>query len=460
MGYGVLIVEDEAILAKNIRLFLMRAGYDVKIAETAEDGLAQLEVFKPEVVLLDFNLPGMSGLQCLENLRAIDSTIKVVIITGHGNVELAVNAMKAGAYDFLTKPLSMSKLRLLLDKAIGEERQAHTLSYYRARDARESGFEKLIGESEAMTALRNTIKRVIAAEQNLCDTDAPAVLITGETGGGKELVARALHFNGPRRDKPFVEINCTSIPGPLLESELFGYERGAFTDARSRKLGLIETADGGTLFLDEIGDMEPQSQSKLLKLLEDKTVRRLGSVRDSAVNVRIIAATHQPLEELVAAGRFRSDLFFRLRIVHIAVPALRNRGSDILLLANHFLALHARRYGKNGLRLSAEVERQLLRHHWPGNVRELRNVIEHAVLMSSDSLIDALNLFAAPPARPSLSTITSSSHATSLAAVEREALCSALEKTNWNVSKAARVLGISRDTLRYRIEKFQLSSPQ
>jgi transcriptional regulator with PAS, ATPase and Fis domain len=240
-----------------------------------------------------------------------------------------------------------------------------------------------------MTGLRETIKRVIAAEQNLCDMDAPAVLITGETGSGNDLVARALHFNGPRRDKPFVEVNCTSIPGPLLESELFGYERGAFTDARSRKLGLIETADGGTLFLDEIGDMEPQSQSKLLKLLEDKTVRRLGSVRDSAVNVRIIAATHQPLEELVAAGRFRSDLFFRLRIVHIAVPALRNRGGDILLLANHFLALHARRYGKNGLRLSGEVENQLLRHHWPGNVRELRNVIEHAVLMSSGSLIDA-----------------------------------------------------------------------
>ena len=460
MGYGVLIIEDEAILAKNIKLFLGRAGYDVKIAETAEDGLAQLEVFKPEVVLLDFNLPGMSGLECLERLRAIDSTIKVVIITGHGNVELAVNAMKAGAYDFLTKPLSMSKLRLLLDKAMGEERQAQTLSYYRARDARESGFEKLIGESDAMTALRDTIKRVIAAEQNLCDTDAPAALITGETGSGKELVARALHFNGPRRDKPFVEINCTSIPGPLLESELFGYERGAFTDARSRKLGLIETADGGTLFLDEIGDMEPQSQSKLLKLLEDKTVRRLGSVRDSAVNVRIIAATHQPLEQLVAAGRFRSDLFFRLRIVHIAVPALRNRGGDILLLANHFVALHARRYGKKGLGLSSEVESQLLRHHWPGNVRELRNVIEHAVLMSSDSLIDGLNLFAARPAPALSSRVTASSDATSLAAVEREALCSALEKTNWNVSKAARVLGISRDTLRYRIEKFQLSSQQ
>jgi len=204
--------------------------------------------------------------------------------------------------------------------------------------------------------------------------------------------------------------------------------------------------------------MEPQSQSKLLKLLEDKTVRRIGSVRDSAVNVRIIAATNQPLEELVVAGRFRSDLLFRLRIVHITVPALRNRGADILLLANHFLALHARRYGKNGLRLSAEVESRLLRHHWPGNVRELRNVVEHAVLMSPDSLIDALNIFAAP--RSSSSNATVSTDDTSLAAVEREALLSALEKTNWNVSKAARILGISRDTLRYRIAKFQLSSQQ
>jgi DNA-binding NtrC family response regulator len=378
-------------------------------------------------------------------------------------VETAVDAMKAGAYDFLTKPVSLTKLRLLLDKALGEERKQQALSYYQRRDAEYSTFDKLLGESEPMRALRNKLSRVIEAERQLTDLDAPAVLITGETGTGKEVVARALHFSGPRRDKPFVEINCASIPAQLLESELFGHERGAFTDARERKLGLVETAVGGTLFLDEIGDMDLALQAKLLKLLEEKTVRRVGSLRDQKVDLRIVAATHRPLESLVQEGKFRSDLFFRLRIVELAVPPLRARGDDILLLARHFLAIHAHRYNKANLRLSPAVEQLLMTHRWPGNVRELRNVIEQAVLLARGELIDTdqLNLCAvlgaARSEAPASPLVTEDFR---LDKAERELLLKALDTARWNVTRAAKLLGISRDTLRYRIEKYQITFHQ
>jgi transcriptional regulator with PAS, ATPase and Fis domain len=277
-----------------------------------------------------------------------------------------------------------------------------------------------------------------------------------------------LHFNGPRRQKPFVEINCASIPAQLLESELFGHERGSFTDAKERKLGLVETADGGTLFLDEIGDMDLALQAKLLKLLEEKTVRRIGSLRDEKVNVRIVAATHRPLEQLVREGKFRSDLFFRLRIIHLNVPPLRERGDDILMLARHFLRIHGGRYGRPTLSLSPEIERVLVRHRWTGNVRELRNVIEQAVLMSPTDIIEPTHLNLAPSTAPHGGEGGEGQHGgelfdvtgdgMQLEDVERGMLLKALEKTNWNVTQAAKLLGVSRDTLRYRIEKFRLSS--
>jgi DNA-binding NtrC family response regulator len=463
MSYAILIVEDEATLAKNIKTYLVRNGYEAETVSSAEDGLARLDSFKPDAVLLDLRLPGMDGLAALARFRAADANLNIIMITGHGSVETAVDAMKAGAYDFLTKPVSLTKLRLLLDKALGEERKQQALSYYQRRDAESSTFDKLLGESEPMRALRNKLSRVIEAERQLTDLDAPAVLITGETGTGKEVVARALHFSGPRRDKPFVEINCASIPAQLLESELFGHERGAFTDARERKLGLVETAVGGTLFLDEIGDMDLALQAKLLKLLEEKTVRRVGSLRDQKVDLRIVAATHRPLESLVQEGKFRSDLFFRLRIVELAVPPLRERGEDILLLARHFLAIHACRYNKANLRLSPAVEQLLMAHRWPGNVRELRNVIEQAVLLARGELIgtDQLNLCAMLGAAPSEAAAPGLLAADfRLDKAERELLLKALDTARWNVTRAAKLLGISRDTLRYRIEKYQITSHQ
>jgi DNA-binding NtrC family response regulator len=458
MSRAILVIEDEPLLAKNIASYLAASGYDVRIASSAEQGLGELESFKPDAILLDFNLPGMNGLEAIERLRAADPRQKVVMMTGHASVDLAVQAMKAGAYDFLTKPVSLSKLGLMIEKLTGEERQSEALAYYRARDARASGLDKLIGGCPAMVQLRAAIARVIAGDEALKDASPPAVLVTGETGTGKELVARALHFEGPRRSEPFVEINCAAIPSHLLESELFGYERGAFTDAKSRKPGLVETADRGTLFLDEIGDMDLSLQVKLLRLLEDRSMRRVGGLREQVVNVRIIAATHRRLEAQVAEGRFRADLFYRIRMVHLELPALRDRGPDILLLANHFLALHAKRYGREGLELSADARQSLLRHRWPGNVRELRNVIEQAVLMAAGPVIQASDLGGFQAAGRGAAEGPSSTAGSSLDRVERDALIEALEACHWNVSQAARVLGVTRDTLRYRMEKHDLAA--
>jgi len=461
MPYAVLIVEDEAKLAGNIKTYLKRSGYEAETAASAEDGLARLDDFKPDAVLLDLRLPGMDGLTALAKFRAADARLSIIMVTGHGTVDTAVDAMKAGAYDFLTKPVSLGKLKLLLDKALGDERKEQVRSYHQRQVAQHSQLDNLLGESEPMQALKRKVAQVIEAERQLTDADAPAVLITGETGTGKELVARALHFSGPRRAKPFVEINCAAIPAQLLESELFGHERGAFTDARERKLGLVETAEDGTLFLDEIGDMDLTLQSKLLKLLEEKTVRRVGSVREGKVNVRIVAATHRPLESLVQEGKFRSDLYFRLRIVELAVPPLRERGDDILLLARHFLAIHGGRYNKPNLRLSPAVERPLEAHRWPGNVRELRNVIEQAVLLAPSDMIhtDQLNLSSVLGSAPSTAPAApeAQQEGSRLDRAERELLLKALETAEWNVTRAAKLLGVSRDTLRYRMEKFRLT---
>jgi len=469
MPCAVLVVEDEATLARNIKTYLQRNGYDAETAGSAEEGIAAFDRFKPDAVVLDLRLPGMDGLAALARLRASDPSLVVIMLTGHGSVETAVEAMKAGAYDFLTKPVSLSKLTLLLEKALGEARREETLHYHERRQAAHAGLENLLGESEPMHALKSRLAQVIDAEMRLTDTDAPAVLVTGETGVGKEVVARALHYSGRRADKPFVEINCASIPAQLLESELFGHERGAFTDARERKLGLVETAAGGTLFLDEIGDMDLGLQAKLLKLLEEKSVRRVGSLRDQKVDVRIVAATHRPLETLVQEQRFRSDLYFRLRVVELVVPPLRERGADILLLARHFLAVHGARYGKPGLRLSATTERALAAHSWPGNVRELRNVVEQAVLLAAGPTLELeparlSPATGAPPqsaaAQSAGAAVDAAPESSRLDRAERALMLESLETTQWNVSRAARLLGVSRDTMRYRMEKFRLAPPR
>jgi DNA-binding NtrC family response regulator len=462
--YPVLIVDDEVTFARNIATFLTRNGYEVSRVESAEEGLEQINAFRPAVVLLDFNLPGMDGLQMLAEIRRRDRRIKVILVTGQGSEQVAVDAMKAGAHDYLTKPVVLGKLKLVLEKASGQERLEDELNYYRARESSGSGLANIVGESGPILALKGEIRHVVAADVSLIDADPPAVLITGETGAGKELVARALHFEGPRRDRPFLEFNCANLPLHLVEAELFGYERGAFTDAKERKQGLIETAEGGTLFLDEIGDIEPSLQVKLLKLIENKMVRRLGSVREQKANVRIVTATNKPLERMVREGTFRSDLFYRLRIVHLRVPPLRERGEDILRLARHFLALHGARYRKPDLAYTSEACERLRAYDWPGNVRELKNLLEQCVIMARGGRVDAehLNLplgdKAADPAVPGAAA-GDARDPLNLSQVERDLVERALRESGWNITQAAKLLGVTRDTLRYRIEKLGFTRP-
>jgi DNA-binding NtrC family response regulator len=321
-----------------------------------------------------------------------------------------------------------------------------------------------------MVYLKGTIGQLLDAERRMANTDLPPVLVEGETGTGKELVARALHFDGPRAKGPFIEFNCASIPSNLVESELFGHEKGAFTDAKDRRVGLVEAADGGTLFLDEVGEMDLLLQAKLLKLLEDRTIRRVGSVKERKVDLRVISATNCNLEQMVQQGKFRRDLFFRLRIISINVPRLHARGADVLLLARHFLAIHGKRYGKPHLYFSDQAEELLLSYTWPGNVRELRNMLEQTVLLAqSDSIAPhqlnvCLSLMDEPMVLRDLQYIEprpgNGVESMNLPEVERDMVRKMLDKTDWNVTKSARLLGLSRDMLRYRIEKLNLARPE
>ena len=465
MSAAILIVEDEAILAKNIATYLTRHGYAAVIAGSGEEVLQRLDELRPDVVLADYALPGINGVEVLRRVKAFDVGIPFVLMTGHGSEKVAVEAMKAGANDYLIKPVVLSEVKLLLEKLLGQERLEGELGYHRRRMAAEGNLDGLIGKSPALQNLKDSIRQLLAAEAGMVDGPPPAVLITGETGTGKELVARALHFEGVRKDHPFVELNCSTIPADLLEAELFGYERGAFTDARQRKLGLIEAAENGTLFLDEIGDLDLRLQVKLLKLLEDKIVRRLGSVREQKANVRVIAATNRDLEAAVRKGEFRADLLFRLNIVHIHVPPLRERAGDVALLADHYLAAHRRRYQKGPLALSAEARAAMVEYYWTGNVRELKNVLEQAVIVARGSAIAPEDLRLSTTLRLQTtaavidsagSTVAGAADELNVVIAERELLVRALAQTEWNVTRAARLLGISRDALRYRIDKFNL----
>ena len=458
-GSTVLIVDDERTLARAVKAFLSEAGYEAEVAGDAERALELVESLRPDVVFADVRLPGMSGIDLLRRIRDFDPAIPVIIMTAHGTIEGAVEAVKLGAFDYMKKPVDLEELKLLADRARETALMKQELSYYRRRAANEVPFSGILGSSPALKAVMDQVRQIAALDET------PPVLITGETGTGKGLLARTLHHSGPRAGKPFIDVNCTALPANLMEAELFGYERGAFTDAKESKIGLFEAAEGGFLFLDEVGDLEPSLQGKLLRAIEERTVRRVGGIRDRKINVRILAATNRNLENEVQLNRFRSDLYFRLAVILLHLPPLRERGEDALILAEHFLSRFSAKYGKDVRRIDARAREVLLSYPWPGNVRELSHVIERAVLWSRDTTLNVDHLSVAAPMRvapdalaapavPSEQQAPGQSPATDLVEVERSMIERAMRDAGGNQTRAAQRLGISRDTLRYRLKKF------
>ena len=471
----VLIVDDERTLARAMKAFLSESGYEAETAAEAEEALAALERVRPDVVFTDVRLPGMHGIELLKRIREFDPTIAVIVMTAYGSIEQAVEAVKLGAFDYVKKPLDLEELKLLADRARENSVLRQELSYYRRRAAREDqAFAGIVGDSPAMRAVMDRARQIAALDET------PPVLITGETGTGKGLVARTIHASGPRASKPFIDVNCTALPATLMEAELFGYERGAFTDAKESKLGLFEAAEGGFLFLDEVGDIELALQGKLLRAIEDRVVRRVGGVRDRKVDVRILAATNRDLELESGRDRFRKDLYFRLAVIPIRLPPLRERGEDVLLLADTFLRRFSAKYGKSVKRFNAAARERLLAYPWPGNVRELSHVIERAVLWSTGPDLDVEHLSlerpseadvdnrertgTAPPGRDQVNPDQPAEAAAplpglppagmDLATWERTMIEQAMREAGGNQTRAAQRLGISRDTLRYRLKKF------
>ena len=458
----ILVIEDEDVLAKSIKRTLEKLGHRVAVAPTCADGQRLFTEIEPDVVLVDFRLPDGSGLDLLRRFREQQPAANVIAMTAYASIADAVEAIKLGARDYLQKPLDLDDLRHAVTRVLEETQLKTEVSYYRSREARGAGIDAIAGACSAMHELRAKIARLCALPAG---ANPPTVLVTGETGTGKGLVARVLHYNGPRAERPFVEINCAAMPETLVESELFGHERGAFTDARAAKIGLFQAADRGTLFLDEVGCLPLGVQAKLLKVIEDKTVRPIGARAERAVDVHLVAATNGDLATMVGRGQFREDLYYRLMVAPLVVPPLRDRGDDVLLLAKIFLDDLTARYRLPPRRLSADAVQAIVAHSWPGNVRELQNTLDRAVLFGEGELVEppALGLPSAGRAGVRVRrvdgdiTIDLPDEGLHFESLERALLLEALRRCGGSPTQAARLLGMSRDTMRYRIEKFGIT---
>ncbi len=448
----ILIVEDEALFARAVQKRMQKAGFDCEHAETLQDGRAVAKQFEPDIVLLDMRLPDGNGLDYLPELVA--NGVTVIVMTAYGDFGDAVNAIKLGANDYLKKPIDLEELLLIVKKNEKTAELKTSLDYSRQRNAHSADNINLIGESAATQSLRSQINRIASLKSNN-EITPPTVLIIGETGTGKDVVARMLHAACPNADKPFVHVDCASLPNELIEAELFGHEKGAFTGAIGARPGLIEAAEDGTLFLDEIGELPLALQAKLLNVLERRVVRRLGSTKERNVPARIIAATNRDLHEMAQTGKYRSDLYYRLNVMMISLAPLRERDDDVLLLAKHFMQLTEKRYGLAKHALSASALNALLEYSWPGNIRELRHQISRAVLLCSGAQISANDL-ALRETKPEQAANNTQALLT-LEASEKMMLINALEASHNNVSEAARILNISRMTMRYRMDKHYLS---
>jgi len=457
MSSLILIIEDERLLCKQLHKALTQEGYSVITSFEGREGVEIAKKENPDLVLLDLRLPDRNGLEVLRTFASFEQSPTTIMMTAHGSVEVAVSAIRDGAYDFIEKPFPLDKLKVMVRNALRTTELRDSLSAVAHRAQEKYGFDSLIGISEP-------IQEILYLFKKLTETDPKTILISGESGTGKGLAAKILHFNGIRNEKPFIELNCAAIPETLLESELFGHEAGAFTDAKKLKKGILEQADGGTVFLDEIGDMSLSLQAKLVKAVEERSFRRLGGNRDIKVDIRVVAATNHDLKTLVKTGDFREDLYHRLNVITFEMPALRDRMDDIMQLTEHFISYFNVDLNKNIREIPEEISRTFHQYNWPGNVRELRSTLERAILLSEDSVLnpkyvklendDSLNVQNSDEKM----VIDVPLDDASLYKIEKKVITKALELNDWNQTRTADMLGITREVLRYRMKKWGLLS--
>ena len=449
----ILVIDDEKLVRWSLEQNLSGDGYIVLTADKGLDGLSLFKDEAPDITLLDIHLPDVSGITVLEGIKEINNQALVVMITAFGDIQTAVKTIKLGAYDFVEKPFNLEKLKILVEKALETASLRKEVSQFRSTLTARFGFDSIIGESPEIRKTFDLISKI-------AKSDATTIFINGESGTGKDLVAKVIHYQSARTGNPFMEINCTALPDTLVESELFGYEKGAFTDAKATKKGLFELADGGTVFLDEIGDMKPATQAKLLKVIENKSFKRIGGTKDIVVDVRIIAATNKNMQEEVSKGGFREDLYYRLRVIPITLPPLRDRGDDVLLLSKFFIDSFNKEFKKNVKGLSKMTMKSFKEYPWHGNVRELKNVIERAMILEAEDQILPEHL---PMELSSKEVqiqnvkgidIKIPAGGIDIESVEKELIRQALDSTRGNQTRAAKLLNLTRDTLRYRMQKF------
>jgi DNA-binding NtrC family response regulator len=449
MKATVLIVEDEEKLRRVVELQLKTAGYEVEQAGTAEAALKLAD--RADVIITDLRLPGLSGLEMLQQLRGQDSQTPVIVMTAFGSIETAVEAMKAGAVDFLPKPFSLDHLMTVVNKALEVRTLRDENRELRAELSQRYEFDNIIGRSAAMREIFATIERVAPTRAT--------VLLCGESGVGKDMIARAIHHHSPRDNKPFVKINCTALPENLMESELFGYEKGAFTGANISKPGKFEQADTGTVFMDEIGDVPPAIQVKLLRVLQDREFERLGSNKVRHVDVRVIAATNVDLRAALEQGEFREDLYYRLNVLPLNIPPLRDRKEDIPYLARYFVRKLSKDSGSRVESISDGAIERLMEYHWPGNVRELENAIERSLVLASGDVLEAADIRIDMAPKQRLGSADGFlPEGMTLDSYEQSIIREALNRANGNKSQAARLLGLTRNALRYRLSQMGIES--
>ncbi|MGA2624338.1 MAG: sigma-54 dependent transcriptional regulator [Bacteroidota bacterium] len=452
-GETILIVDDEKLIRWSLQQELTKAGFSVLSAETTKQGLSLLKEREPDLMILDQLLPDGTGIDVLREIKSSGVVLPVIMLTAIDRSDIAVQAMKLGAVDYVTKPVNIDELKIVIERELEATRLKRQMAHFLRQQEKSYGFCGMIGSSPQMQKVFDTITRI-------AQSSGTTVLITGESGTGKELAAKAIHFLGARRDNPLITVNFSAMAETIIESELFGHEKGAFTDARNQKKGVFELAHKGTIFLDEIGDVSLKVQVKLLRVLEQKSFQRVGGTSDITVDVRIIAATNRSLESRLAEEKFRADLYYRLNVASVHLPPLRERGEDIVLLAEYFLQEFNTKFHKEFKRLAEETKELFSGYHWPGNVREMRNVLERAILLWDDDVIQPHHiefprLHQPPP--PSFDPgLGAAAGNVSLYELEKQALIQALTKTNQNQSRAAKLLKISRDTLRYKMKKYGL----